>query len=109
MTDGSWRVSLRFEGQRDVRAIASQFGGGGHVNAAGCTARGEIPALRDTFMQMLVRATGESVQDRQRPRIYNWSYITCGRCLSRRLDVFGLSATWATPWPAVSPENVTLS
>ena len=35
VSDGSWRVSLRSKGNVDVRAlIASQFGGGGHVNAA---------------------------------------------------------------------------
>jgi phosphoesterase RecJ-like protein len=60
MTDGSWRVSLRSKGNVDVRTIASQFGGGGHVNAAGCSATGELPALRDRFMQLLVRATSNT-------------------------------------------------
>ena len=31
-----WRVSLRSKGAVDVGAIAKQFGGGGHINAAGC-------------------------------------------------------------------------
>jgi phosphoesterase RecJ-like protein len=56
MNDGSWRVGLRSKGNVDVRAIASQFGGGGHVNAAGCSATGELTALRDRFMQLLVKA-----------------------------------------------------
>ena len=56
MTDGSWRVSLRSKGNVDVRAIASRFGGGGHVNAAGCSATGPLAALRQTFMQLLVAA-----------------------------------------------------
>jgi phosphoesterase RecJ-like protein len=54
MPDGTWRVSLRSKGAVDVRAIASQFGGGGHVNAAGCSARGEIDELRRQLMQLLV-------------------------------------------------------
>ena len=66
MTDGGWRVSLRSKGDVDVRAIASQFGGGGHVNAAGCSARGELSALREQFMQSMVRAIDASVQDNGR-------------------------------------------
>ena len=34
--DGSYRVSLR-SGITDVSAVASAFGGGGHMRAAGCT------------------------------------------------------------------------
>lgn len=34
--DGSYRVSLR-SGVTDVSAVASAFGGGGHMRAAGCT------------------------------------------------------------------------
>jgi len=37
--DGACRVSLRSKGMVDVRAVASQWGGGGHRNAAGCTIR----------------------------------------------------------------------
>ena len=35
--DGKIRVSLRGKGEYDLSAIASQFGGGGHKNAAGLT------------------------------------------------------------------------
>jgi bifunctional oligoribonuclease and PAP phosphatase NrnA len=56
MTDGSWRVSLRSKGNVDVRAIASQFGGGGHVNAAGCSAVGALPELRRQFMALMAQA-----------------------------------------------------
>ncbi len=34
---GTVKVSLRGKGDVDVQAIAARFGGGGHVNAAGCT------------------------------------------------------------------------
>ena len=36
---GVLKVSLRSRGQIDVNWLASQFGGGGHVRAAGCTLR----------------------------------------------------------------------
>lgn len=36
-TDGTAKVSLRSNGDYDVSAIAKQFGGGGHKNAAGFT------------------------------------------------------------------------
>ena len=37
-----YKVSLRSNGKVDVAAIASYFGGGGHVRAAGCTMRGTV-------------------------------------------------------------------
>jgi phosphoesterase RecJ-like protein len=58
MADRTWRVSMRSKGNVDVRVIASQFGGGGHVNAAGCSATGELPGLQQTFMRLL----GEAVE-----------------------------------------------
>ncbi len=56
MADRTWRVSMRSKGNVDVRFIASQFGGGGHVNAAGCSATGELPGLQQTFMRLLGEA-----------------------------------------------------
>ncbi len=41
--DGQVKVSLRGKGDVDVQKIAAQFGGGGHVNAAGCTVPGPLP------------------------------------------------------------------
>ena len=61
--NGTWRVSLRSKGNVDVRSIAMQFGGGGHVNAAGCSAAGELATLRATFMQLAVAAVAQSVID----------------------------------------------
>ena len=43
---GEWRVSMRSKGAVDVGAIARWFGGGGHKNAAGCSASGELDALQ---------------------------------------------------------------
>lgn len=38
--EGSYKVSLRGNGNMDVSAVASVFGGGGHIRAAGCTMTG---------------------------------------------------------------------
>jgi phosphoesterase RecJ-like protein len=44
--DNEYRVSLRSKGEIDIGAVAKDFGGGGHKNAAGCTVRGPIEDLR---------------------------------------------------------------
>jgi phosphoesterase RecJ-like protein len=56
-TEGNeYRVSLRSKGEIDVGAVAKEFGGGGHKNAAGCTVRGDIENLRAVFVQKGQRA-----------------------------------------------------
>ena len=37
-----FKVSLRSNGDVDVNAVASYFGGGGHVKASGCTMQGSV-------------------------------------------------------------------
>ena len=37
-----YKVSLRSENIVDVSKVASYFGGGGHVKAAGCTMQGSV-------------------------------------------------------------------
>jgi phosphoesterase RecJ-like protein len=51
-----YRVSMRSKGDIDIGAVAKEFGGGGHKNAAGCTVSGAIDALQKTFVEKLVRA-----------------------------------------------------
>jgi phosphoesterase RecJ-like protein len=51
-----WRVSLRSKGAIDVNAIAKQFGGGGHKNASGCSAKGRFEVLKALFEQKLTEA-----------------------------------------------------
>ena len=51
-----YRISMRSKGTVDVGAIAKEFGGGGHKNAAGCSASGSIDALRQTFVEKVTRA-----------------------------------------------------
>ena len=47
---GKVKTSLRDKGDVDVQAIAARFGGGGHVNAAGCTIAAPLDqATRDVL------------------------------------------------------------
>lgn len=51
-----WRISLRSKGAVDVNAVAKQFGGGGHKNASGCSAKGRFADLKVLFEQKLTEA-----------------------------------------------------
>jgi phosphoesterase RecJ-like protein len=51
-----WRVSLRSKGTVDVGAIARWQGGGGHTNAAGCSAKGPLDDVNKQFGQLLTEA-----------------------------------------------------
>jgi phosphoesterase RecJ-like protein len=56
-TEGDeYRVSMRSKGEIDIGAVAKQFGGGGHKNAAGCTVNGPIDALQKTFVERIEHA-----------------------------------------------------
>ena len=54
--DGTVKVSLRGKGDVDVQQIAAQFGGGGHVNAAGCTVPGPLPEATRVVLAAVRRA-----------------------------------------------------
>lgn len=49
-TGGSTKVSLRSNGKTDVNAIARQFGGGGHVKAAGALIGGSLEKNREKIL-----------------------------------------------------------
>jgi len=51
-----YRVSLRSKGDVDIGAVAMEFGGGGHKNAAGCTVSGGIDTLQKLFVGKMERA-----------------------------------------------------
>jgi phosphoesterase RecJ-like protein len=51
-----WRVSIRSKGDIDINAVAKEFGGGGHKNASGCSARGARAALQKIFEQKVTTA-----------------------------------------------------
>jgi phosphoesterase RecJ-like protein len=48
-----YRVSMRSKGDIDIGAIAKEFGGGGHKNAAGCTVQGGIDQLQKLFIEKI--------------------------------------------------------
>ena len=50
---GRIRVSLRSRGEIDVSEVSRQFGGGGHVNAAGCTFNSTIEEARADLLPAL--------------------------------------------------------
>jgi len=54
--NGTVKVSLRGKGDVDVQQIAAQFGGGGHVNAAGCTLPGPLPEATRLVLAAMRRA-----------------------------------------------------
>jgi len=53
---GEWRVSMRSKGEIDVNAVAREFGGGGHMNASGCSALGAFTELKVVFESKLTAA-----------------------------------------------------
>ncbi len=57
---GSCKVSLRSKGSVNVQKIARQFGGGGHVPAAGCKIKGSIKDVQTKVLQAARKAIRES-------------------------------------------------
>lgn len=53
-TDTQYRVSMRSKGDVSVRAVAVQFGGGGHINAAACS----IPGSRASVTADVITRLG---------------------------------------------------
>jgi phosphoesterase RecJ-like protein len=51
-----YRVSMRSKGEIDIGAVAKEFDGGGHKNAAGCTVTGAVDALQKLFVEKIERA-----------------------------------------------------
>jgi phosphoesterase RecJ-like protein len=51
-----YRVSMRSKGEIDIGAVAKEFDGGGHKNAAGCTVSGPIDALQKQFLEKIEAA-----------------------------------------------------
>jgi phosphoesterase RecJ-like protein len=61
---GDVRVSLRSKYDVDVRLVATEFGGGGHKNAAGFTMRGRPDEVEAAIVERLVRAVDQGLQSR---------------------------------------------
>ncbi|MDL2259171.1 bifunctional oligoribonuclease/PAP phosphatase NrnA [Eubacteriales bacterium OttesenSCG-928-K08] len=54
--DGTFKASLRSKTFVDVNAIAKQFGGGGHLRAAGCTFIGDRRDIREKLLAAAKKA-----------------------------------------------------
>jgi bifunctional oligoribonuclease and PAP phosphatase NrnA len=54
--DGRARISLRSKGAVDIRAVAQEFGGGGHLNASGFTSDLPLETLRERLLPLLTQA-----------------------------------------------------
>ena len=61
---GEMRVSMRSKYDVDVRRVASDFGGGGHKNAAGFTVQGALESVRPGILARLVEAVEEGLESR---------------------------------------------
>jgi len=59
------RVSLRSKGAIDVRQVAHRFGGGGHLNAAGCTLAGPLDAARAAIVEAVAAALDRADRGRR--------------------------------------------
>lgn len=58
MENGTVRVNFRSKDSADVRAVAAEFGGGGHRAAAGCTVEGKLETVRDRVLSRLAETLG---------------------------------------------------
>jgi len=54
-----YKISFRSRGNANVAAVAEQFGGGGHANAAGCTLSGGFDEVRDKIYQAVEATLNE--------------------------------------------------
>ena len=59
-----WRISMRSKGAVDINAVAKEFGGGGHKNASGCTARGTFEQLKALFRERILNQIDQVTGDR---------------------------------------------
>lgn len=54
--DSDWRISMRSKGTVDIGVIARAHGGGGHTNAAGCSAAGSLDEVSKHFGHLMSEA-----------------------------------------------------
>ena len=57
---GEYKISMRSKGRIDVAEITMGFGGGGHMNAAGCTIKGNLKDIKEK----VISATEKRIYER---------------------------------------------
>jgi phosphoesterase RecJ-like protein len=62
--NGEVRVSMRSKYDVDARVVASEYGGGGHKNAAGFTVAGKLEDVQPRIVDRLVKAVDEGLETR---------------------------------------------
>ena len=55
LTEGFYKVSMRSKDYIDVSRICSEFGGGGHVRAAGCSIKGNPDYIIGLLKEQLIK------------------------------------------------------
>jgi bifunctional oligoribonuclease and PAP phosphatase NrnA len=53
LSSNYFKLSLRSKGSVNVEKIAKKFGGGGHINAAGCQIEGDIESIKRKVMKAI--------------------------------------------------------
>jgi len=56
----AWKLSFRSRGAVNVSAIAGQFGGGGHHNAAGVKLMGQLQTIKEDIHQAMIKVLQET-------------------------------------------------
>jgi phosphoesterase RecJ-like protein len=60
LSDDRFKLSLRSKGNVNVERVARAFGGGGHINAAGCRVDGELSEIRRRVIETIRASAPES-------------------------------------------------
>jgi bifunctional oligoribonuclease and PAP phosphatase NrnA len=61
LAGGGYKVSFRSRDALDVSRIAGRFGGGGHVNASGCTIPGDLARVKGDVFSETQRVLDETI------------------------------------------------
>ena len=62
---GEYKISFRSKGRIDVAEISQGFGGGGHINAAGCNIKGNLKDIKEKVIQATAKKIHETISDQQ--------------------------------------------
>ncbi|MEK6673328.1 MAG: bifunctional oligoribonuclease/PAP phosphatase NrnA [Nitrospirota bacterium] len=53
LDSSSYKISMRSKGDVNVAGVAEAFGGGGHMNAAGCKIKGNLGAVKEALLKAI--------------------------------------------------------
>lgn len=53
LDSSSYKISMRSKGDVNVAGVAEAFGGGGHMNAAGCKIKGDLGAVKEALLKAI--------------------------------------------------------